>query len=145
MIVACRKAAIEINAPEKDVMNNDVKGRILCIEDNKDECDLIREILRDHDVTSVATIKEAYRLLENQRFDLAIIDEHLPDGSGMSLCRQLTAEKARTPCILVSGDTFITLNEAKDAGAQALLIKSMDNYVEELQRSVSRYHRSATA
>ena len=131
--------------PTRDVMNNGVKGRILCVEDNEDECELIRWILKGHDVTCVATIDEAHKLLENNRFDLAIIDEHLPDGSGMSLCRQLTAEKATTPCIIVSGDTFITLNEAKDAGAQALLIKSMVNYLEELQWSVDRYDRSATA
>lgn len=131
--------------PTRDVMNSGGKWRILCVEDNKDECDLIREILKDHDVTCVAMIGEARRVLENNRFDLAIIDEHLPDGSGMSLCRQLTAESATIPCIIVSGDTFITLNEAKEAGAQALLLKSMINYVEELQWFVSRYSRSARA
>src|ERR1044071_10079608 len=108
--------------PTRDVMNSGVKEGILYVEDNKDECDLIREILNDHDVTCVASIREAHRMLENNRFDLAIIDEHLPDGSGMDLCRQLTANTSSTPCIIVSGDTFITLNEAKKAGAQALLL-----------------------
>ena len=126
-------------------MYKGVRGRILCVEDNKDECELIREILNDHDVTCVTMIGEANRLLENNRFDLAIIDEHLPDGSGMDLCRMLTAEKPSTPCIMVSGDTFITVNEAKEAGASALLIKSMVNYVEELQWSVGRLYRSANA
>jgi DNA-binding response OmpR family regulator len=129
--------------PTRDVMNSGVKVRILCVEDNKDECELIREILNDHDVICVETITGARRLLDNNRFDLAIIDEHLPDGSGMSLCRQLTAEKGTTPCIIVSGDTFITLNEAKEAGAGALLLKSMVNYVEELQWSVRRLNRFA--
>lgn len=130
--------------PARDVMNSGVRGRILCVEDNEDECELIRWILKDHDVTCAAALDEARKLLENNKFDLAIIDEHLPDGSGMSLCRQLTAERATTPCIIVSGDTFITSNEAKEAGAQALLLKSMVNYVEELQWSVSRYNRSAS-
>jgi len=126
-------------------MNSDVKRRILCVEDNTDECDLIKEVLKDHEVICVATIHEARRILENNGFDLAIIDEHLPDGSGMSLCRHLTAEGTITPCIIVSGDTFITVNEAKESGAQALLVKSMVNYIEELQWLVSRYSRSARA
>ena len=131
--------------PTKDVMNSGVKGRILCVEDNEDECELIRWILKGHDVMCAATIEAASRLLESNSFDLAIIDEHLPDGSGMSLCRQLTSERAATPCIIVSGDTFITMNEAKEAGARALLLKSMVNYVEELQWSVDRHYRSASA
>jgi DNA-binding response OmpR family regulator len=126
-------------------MNSGVRGKVLCIEDNRDECELVKEILNEYDVTCVATIREAKRLLESDRFDLAIIDEHLPDGSGMSLCRHLTAERATTQCIIVSGDTFITENEAKEAGANALLLKSMINYVEELQWLVSRYDRSAHA
>jgi CheY-like chemotaxis protein len=139
------KQRLKSMPPKRDVMDNGVKGRILYVEDNKDECELIREILKDHDVTCVAMIAEAHRLLENNRFDLAIIDEHLPDGSGMELCRMLTADKPATPCIMVSGDTFITMNEAKDAGARALLIKSIDNYVEELRWSVGHLELPANA
>lgn len=126
-------------------MENGVKGRVLCVEDNTDECELVREILNEYDVTCVATIEEARRVLETARFDLAIIDEHLPDGSGMALCGQLKKEKRGTPCILVSGDTFLTVNEAQSAGARALLVKSMVDYIEELQMTVNRYARSAHA
>ena len=124
-------------------MENGARRRILCVEDNEDDCELIKWILFDSDVTCAATIDEARRLLETTRFDVAIIDEHLPDGSGMALCRQLTSGRVMTPCIIISGDTFITQNEAHDAGARTLLLKSMINYVEELQWSVNRYARSA--
>ena len=126
-------------------MTRAIRRRVLCVEDNFDECELVREVLNEFDVTCVATIKQAMNLLDAETFDLAIIDEHLPDGSGMQLCGKLANAEAPTPCIMISGDTFITLNEAQDAGAKTLLAKSMGDYIESLEQSVERYARSNSA
>ena len=65
------------------MMKERVRSEILCVEDNDDECDLIKEILTDYEVTCVPTIANACSLLEKKTYSLVILDEHLPDGSGL--------------------------------------------------------------
>ncbi len=61
--------------------------KILLIEDNND----IKEVLtytlekENYQVFSVSSIKETKKILDNQKFDLLIIDVNLPDGSGFNL------------------------------------------------------------
>ena len=126
-------------------MKADERPKVLCVEDNEDECDLIREILREYDVTCVSTVAEACPLLDETRFALVILDEHLPDGSGMELCGQISKKNAETPVIMVSGDTYITAAEAAEAGARALIMKTKTTFVEELGLLAGHYVRSAAA
>jgi DNA-binding response OmpR family regulator len=126
-------------------MNAGEKPKVLCVEDNEDECELIREILRAYEVTCVSTVAEACPLLDETEFALVILDEHLPDGSGMELCGQISRKNADTPVIMVSGDTYITAAEAAEAGARALLMKTKTTFVEELGLLARNYVKSATA
>jgi DNA-binding response OmpR family regulator len=111
------------------------KAKVLCVEDNPDECDLVRAILDGFDVVCVPTIADARRDLRNQDFDLLLVDEHLPDGSGLSLCREMQASGMKVPVIVISGDTFITCAEAEAAGARTFIPKSRPSYVEDLQEA----------
>jgi CheY-like chemotaxis protein len=126
-------------------MEKNVKKKVLCIDDNHDDCDLLIEILRDYDVTCVDTLAEGCSRLEGQGYDLIIVDAHLPDGSGLGLCGQIGKLNSRTPVLVVTGDIFITNAEAIEAGAKALVTKSKVNYFEELQALAGRYARSAAA
>jgi|SRR4051812_33146351 CheY-like chemotaxis protein len=116
---------------------------ILCVEDNEDECDLIKEILADYEVTCVSTIARACALLEKRRYALVILDEHLPDGSGLRFCTRIHANSS--PVIMVSGDSFITAAEAIASGAKAFLAKSSITYIEDLRRYTIEYALSAAA
>jgi DNA-binding response OmpR family regulator len=101
--------------------------------------------LHEYDVTCVPSIAEACSLLEKNKYELVIIDEHLPDGSGLSLCCKLSEINADTPVLIVTGDAYITNIEALRAGAKALLTKSKINYVEELRLFAGHYARTAKA
>ena len=126
-------------------MEANLRGKVLCIDDNMDDCDLVIEILNDFEVKCVSTIGEACRLLEEQKYSLIIIDEHLPDGSGLSLCGQISRKNADTPVLIATGDAYITNAEAVKCGAKALLTKSNVDYVEELMLFAGHYARTASA
>ena len=42
-------------------------------------------------VQTAADLAEARRVLQGQAFDLLLLDVNLPDGSGIELCREVTA------------------------------------------------------
>ncbi len=119
------------------------KVRVLCVDDNHDECELVRAILDEYEVICVETVAEARERLSVERFALIVMDEHLPDGSGLSLCRRIGREGVKTPVILISSDDLITCQEAVDAGAETFLTKSKPTYVEELPQLAHHYARIA--
>jgi two-component system response regulator ResD len=103
-----------------------VKCRILYVDDHEDSAEMLKLILSlsDHEVQAASSIEEALRLAKTQEFDLYVLDERLPDGSGIELCRMLSALKPRVPCMFYSGDAYeIHREEAVAAGADAYVAK----------------------
>src|SRR5438445_3165680 len=123
-------------------MNAGVKGKVLCVEDHLDDCDLVKQILDDFDVTCVSNIEEACGLLDQTEYCLVIIDEHLPDGSGLSLCGKISKKNSDTPVLISTADSYMTNAEAVRCGARALLTKSKVDYVDELKLFAGHYARS---
>jgi two-component system response regulator MtrA len=119
-------------------MMDEERKRVLCVEDNADECDLVREILSNYEVVCAPTISEANTRLTDDTFDLIIIDEHLLDGSGMELCRHITETSREPSVIMITGDPYITELEVKDSGAEALLTKGSNEYFDRLRRLANR-------
>lgn len=112
--------------------------KVLCVEDYDDERDLIKEVLKEYKVICVETIKEACRLLKTTEFALIIIDEHLPDGSGLGFCRDISAANAKAPIIMISGDDYMTRTRAVEAGARTFLAKGEPSFIDDL-----RFHAHA--
>ena len=71
--------------------------------------------------TSLSSAREA---LEEDRFDLLILDVNLPDGSGLDLLRQVRAEGDAAPAILLTADD-LELDEVTglEAGADDYITK----------------------
>lgn len=71
--------------------------------------------------TSLSSAREA---LEEERFDLLILDVNLPDGSGLDLLRQVRAEGDATPVILLTAND-LELDEVTglEAGADDYITK----------------------
>jgi DNA-binding response OmpR family regulator len=97
---------------------------ILCVDDDADTCELLQFVLAEYEFMFVHTIKEAFRLMENQRFDLYIFDNWLGDGSGIELCRKVRAAGFETPILFVSGVAQNKdIEEAIENGADKYLTK----------------------
>lgn len=72
-----------------------------------------------HHVTFVGNGREALRLAQQQRFDLILMDVHMPEMDGLEstrLIRQLPAPNGQVPIIALSADV---MNEAKNRALAA--------------------------
>ena len=84
------------------VMNASTK-RIWHVEDTKSQQLYIGAILAGiADMTWAGTLKEARSLIKDSKFDLALVDFTLPDGSGSDLINELAAHVPPIPVIVFS-------------------------------------------
>ena len=118
---------------------NSPKKRILCVEDHVDTCELISTLLEQcgYEVASEHTFAGGLALARGQRPDLYLLDNRLPDGSGIDLCRQIRAFDPFTPVIFHSADAWASDREAAlDAGAQEYITKPIS--LEDLDKAIAR-------
>jgi two-component system, OmpR family, response regulator len=123
---------------------SDPRWRIFCIEDDQDTCDLLAFIFgrADYEVIVANTAAEALPKVVAGNFDLCLVDNVLPDGSGIELCRRIRSVNPRTPIVFYSADTAsLIIKEALSAGAQAYLMKPVDPV--ELVQTVTELLRQA--
>jgi two-component system OmpR family response regulator len=66
--------------------------RVLCVDDDEDTRTMLQGLLGlvGCEVTTVATSAETLGLLARARFDLYLLDNWLPGGSGVEICREAT-------------------------------------------------------
>lgn len=100
------------------------KASILCVEDDRDTCELLGVLFPDYDIVFAHTASEGLRLFESRRFDLCLLDNWLPDGSGIELCKKIRALDDGVPIVFASAAGFkADIQKALDAGAQEYLVK----------------------
>jgi two-component system sensor histidine kinase RpfC len=124
-------------------------ARILVADDHETNQEVLRLILENagHEVTVVEDGEAALDALEEQSFDLALIDMHMPGCSGLDVIktyRFMTTAGPGTPLVLltanVAGDA---LREAESAGAAACLTKPVGagDLIETIDRVTRREPR----
>jgi CheY-like chemotaxis protein len=103
--------------------------RVLCVEDDEDTCKMLSSLLGliNCETTSAETAAEALDKIATERFDLYLLDNWLPGGSGVELCLKIRETDTSTPIIFYSGAALEPeREEALAAGAQAYLVKPVD-------------------
>jgi two-component system, OmpR family, alkaline phosphatase synthesis response regulator PhoP len=114
------------------------KRRILCAEDDEDTCELLTLVLgrSGYEVVSAYTFADALSKALTGSFDIFLLDNKLPDGTGVDLCRQIREVDTSTPIIFYSADAFEReIEGAYNAGANAYLVKPVDP--QELDRTIT--------
>jgi CheY-like chemotaxis protein len=109
--------------------------RVLVVEDEPVNLALLRAVLerssverlRDSQIVEAATLADARQhLAAGQPFDLVILDVRLPDGSGLTLARELAGERS-TPgqrVVVMSASVLPAEREAAlGTGCDAFLAK----------------------
>ncbi|PXW98836.1 PAS domain S-box-containing protein/diguanylate cyclase (GGDEF)-like protein [Sphaerotilus hippei] len=100
--------------------------RVLYVEDNRHDADLTRRALKahgEHVALSVEpTLADARRALGRSRWDLLLLDMHLPDGSGLELLSELMQDHPDTAVIVLTGS-------GDEQSAVAALRAGADDYV----------------
>lgn len=117
--------------------------RALVVDDDPGMRDLVASILEEGgfecQVTETAT--EAHRQVEEQEFDLLIIDRKLPDTDGVYLLRQIRARDIVTPAIIITAHPSVdTAAEALRWEAYDYLVKPFDagELLEKAQRAIGQ-------
>jgi len=79
-------------------------ARILILEDDTTFAQLLEGFLtkNNHEVTLVTHIKQSFKLIENQEFDLLLIDYRLPDGIGFEVLTHVRDLGLSIPIIIMT-------------------------------------------
>jgi len=100
------------------------RGRVLCVEDDQDTCEVLHFVMTDYELTTVHSIEEAERLIDRDDFDLYVLDNWLPDGSGTELCQKIRDRGIKSPIIFTSAiGQRQDIELAMRAGADRYLVK----------------------
>jgi DNA-binding NtrC family response regulator len=102
------------------------KGRVLVMDDETALADLVAEALREsgYEVRVAYRVGEAKALIAQGEFDVALLDMHLPDGTGEDILIRLSDEGASTEAIMLTGVRDVTsVVQAMKLGASDYLVK----------------------
>lgn len=102
--------------------------RLLVIEDNPADVEVIRVLLEDagfkNELFSAGSLVEGFQLLQEKKIDIVLLDLTLRDSFGFSTLKNYIAEAPKTPVIVLTGNANVALgDQAVKAGAQDYLVK----------------------
>lgn len=126
--------------------------RILVVDDNAMNLMVARLQIQKcwprADIVTIDSAAKALALLDEQAFDVALVDMIMPDMDGMALTRQIRQQfpaiTSRMPIIALTANTNpVERQRCLDAGMDDVLDKPMD--LQTLVRSVSRHVLKARA
>jgi two-component system response regulator DevR len=105
--------------------------RVLLVEDHPVVAEGLSSLLEDYDDLTVAatasTVAEVVTAAESATSDVAVIDFHLPDGTGADAADRVRSRFPATAIVFLSADdSDERVLEAVEAGASSYLFKSAD-------------------
>jgi DNA-binding response OmpR family regulator len=113
------------------------RKRILLVEDHEDTWELMEYCLTEYKLVCARDFDEGLRLAHQRYFDLYILDNWLPGGFGVELCRLIRKFDPNTPILFYSAAGYTRdVQEGLGAGAQAYLVKPVS--FDELEQAVAR-------
>lgn len=118
-----------IVAPQKN--GRDGQLRVLVLEDDLVQLELLIEHLQSVGLVTVGvtTVAEARKQLEDAKYNLAIFDVQLPDGSGLDLCNSIADDSrfCSMPTIVLSSMNQANMvRQTRAAGASFFIGKPYD-------------------
>jgi DNA-binding response OmpR family regulator len=100
--------------------------RILCLEDHPDICEAVIYALQGegYEVTAAGSVAEAGRLRRLERFAVYIVDDYLPDGTGLDFIADVRGSGDQTPILVHSASPLPRdVVAALRAGANEYIVK----------------------
>src|ERR1700730_18263819 len=78
---------------------------ILVVDDNITVCWIVQRMLSDgqYQVQISQSVADALGAIEQEHFDVYVLDYRLPDGSGFDVAEQIRSTWGATPIILITG------------------------------------------
>lgn len=115
---------------------------ILLVDDEPVLLEVMRELFGDFvdQVFCAGNGVEALQVLAAHRIDLIVSDVRMPVMDGVALIKKINeAHEQRPPVIFITGFSDLTLREAQDLGAKAILEKpiAQQDLLYEMRRSLT--------
>jgi two-component system, OmpR family, response regulator len=107
-------------------MSSNPPRRVLFVDDDEDSREILSTLLNLDliEAKAVGTAAEALSSIQEERFDLYLLDSRLPDLDGFELCRRMRAFDPHTPILFFSGAAYAAdKKRGIEAGADAYVIK----------------------
>ncbi len=103
-------------------------NKVLLVEDHRDAMEVLKivtgNVFRQSTIYSTNTVKSAKTFINDEDFDLALLDLGLPDGSGIELINLINERQKDTFCVITTiFDDDENLFKALRAGAFGYLLK----------------------
>lgn len=105
-------------------------GRILCTEDDADTREVLKIVLtaEGYEVVCTASTDEALELAKKEHFDLYLVDNWMPDLTGIELTEKLRKFDVKSPVLFYSGAAYQSDKDAaRESGADGYLVKPVPN------------------
>lgn len=116
-------------------------GKILIIDDEKDNTEIIKDILEDVNYTTVLARSaiEAKAIVAANSFDLILLDVWMPGQDGISLLSEWYSEGFSTPIVIMSGHAEPSdIVKAMKLGAIDFLKKPLHDFLPILRNIMTR-------
>jgi two-component system response regulator HydG len=130
---------VPIRILDTPAREEEMKARVLCIDDDQDQCDLLEIALSrlGFAPTTSTSPKEALELVVKESFDVILTDLGMGEMDGLALCERVVSVRPGIPIIVLTGQgSMETAIGAMRAGAYDYLTKPVDPKL--LQISVAR-------
>jgi DNA-binding NtrC family response regulator len=78
---------------------------VLVVDDENGVCQIVQRMLSDkqYQVQTSQSVADALRAIEQKPFDAYVMDDKLPDGSGLDVAERIRSKGSEAPIILMSG------------------------------------------
>lgn len=105
------------------------KPTILCVDDNKDNLELLAFIFEDRgfEVITCTSLEDCLSQTRQNQFSAIILDNRFGEESSLEACQEIREENPTIPIIFYSGEAReAEIQKALDACGDAYLVKPLD-------------------
>jgi DNA-binding response OmpR family regulator len=127
-----------------------IDPHILFADDDADTREIVQMLLRHagFQVSVASSLREVMALIAALRFDAIVLDNWMPEFTGIDICHEIRKHDQSTPIVFCSGAlTKFDIEAAKLAGAQGYIAKPFDpdELVETLRTAIGLVQKSAAS
>jgi DNA-binding response OmpR family regulator len=103
--------------------------RILYVDDHEDSRWMMKVMLEtwNYEVALAGAADDGFHLAQSEHFDIYLLDTHLPDESGVELCKRICEASGHAPVVFISTAPYeADKRRGRQAGAIAYFTKPLD-------------------
>jgi two-component system, NtrC family, response regulator HydG len=101
-------------------------AHVLVVDDDNAVCRIVHRMLshENYEVRAASSVADALKVIEQESFDVYLLDYKLPDGSGLDVAARIREKWGSVPIVLISGyDPAIVALRAQQLGITEFLQK----------------------